>query len=228
MAESKPPAKAAITRSPADQAWFVTFRWQQFRGEARANQLRLLSIGAFYLTHLWQYYGSQGDDARFHLLISLLALGWCTVAAAVHFSLRARFFPAWLPFVSTLADVVFLSLTMCVSVGTRSPLIMAYPLIIAMTSLRFDLRLVRVATVASLVGYLCVAGCSKWPETFGLSAEVERTVPRQFQLMTLVGIGLSGLIIGQAVRSARSAAVEFAGRLEPTDETADNQREVAS
>ncbi|MDH3719207.1 MAG: hypothetical protein OES79_13900, partial [Planctomycetota bacterium] len=71
---------------------------------------------------------------------------------------------------------------------------------------------VRVATVAGMVGYVCLLGCARWPETFGLGSGIDQRVPRYHQLMVLVGIGLCGIIVGQVVRRARSLAEDYARR----------------
>ena len=217
----------STTPSTVDRSWYITQRWQQFEGEARANQLRIVAIGSFYLIHLWSYFSSQGNlpswgflqlgsdvqiDRRFHVLVTLLVMAWCLMAVAVHFSLCARVFPSWLSIASTLGDVLFLTCLLCISSGPRSPLVLGYFLIIPLAALRFSLPLVRVATVAGMVGYVCLLGCARWPETFGLGSGIDQRVPRYHQLMVLVGIGLCGIIVGQVVRRARSLAEDYARR----------------
>lgn len=197
---------------PTDRSWYITERWQQFEGEARANQLRILAIGSFYLIHLWNYFSSASVDTRFHLQVSLLALAWCVTAVAIHLALRARFFPNWLPYASTVLDVVFLTSVLCISTGARSALVLGYLLIISLAALRFSLPLVRTATIASLIGYVCLLGCAKWPETFNLNTTIDLRVPRHHQLLTLAGIALGGIIVGQVVRRARSLAEDYARR----------------
>ena len=210
--------------SSVDRSWFITRRWQQFEGEARANLLRIIAIGVFYLIHLWHYLSSQGKlpnwgflqlgeagevDWQFHMLVTLLALAWITLAAAVHMALRARMFPSWLPTVSTVGDVLFLTSVLCVSAGPRSPLVVGYFLVIALAALRFDLKLVRLATIGAALGYVCVLGVAKWPERFGRDAEVDLTVPRFHQLVFLAALVLTGVIVGQVVRRL---AEEYAAR----------------
>lgn len=212
---------------PADRPWFITKRWQQYEGEARANLLRIAGIGTFYLIHLWNYFSSQGKlpnwgflqlaeqgevDRRFHLMVSLLALAWVMLAAAVHLALRSRVFPAWLPAVSTLADVLFLTSVLIISSGPHSPLVSCYFLVIAISALRFDLTLVRLATIGAMIGYVCVLGVAKWPATFGRDATVDITVPRYQQLVTLAAIGLTGVVIGQVIRRVRRLAEDYARR----------------
>jgi len=218
----------SASASSDDRSWYIAERWQQYEGEARANLLRIASIGAFYLIHLWNYFSSQGKlpdwgflqlakageiDRRFHVMVTLLALAWIALAAAVHLSLRARVFPGWLPTASTVVDVLFLSGVLCISSGPRSPLVVGYFLIIALAALRFSLPLVRIATVGVMVGYVGVLGCAKWPATFGLATEVEMTVPRFHQLVVLVGLGLTGIVVGQVIRRVRRLAGDYARRL---------------
>ena len=101
---------------------------------------------------------------------------------------------------------------LCISTGPRSALVAGYFLVIAMSVLRFDLGLVRLATIGAMVGYVCVLGVAKWPATFGRDAAVEITVPRYHQLMTLAALGLTGIILGQVVRRVRRLAKEYAER----------------
>ena len=202
------------SQSP-DHSWYITRRWQQYEGEARANLLRIIAIGTFYLIHLWNYFSSQGKlpnwgflqlaeageiSRRFHVMVTFLALAWILLAAVVHLSLRDRVFPKWLPLVSTLCDVLFLTSILIVSSGPQSPLLVGFFLVIALAALRFDLQLVRFATVAVMIGYLCVLGYAKWPETFGGDGKADYTVPRYEQLVILAGLALAGIIIGQVVR----------------------------
>ncbi len=211
----------------ADRSWYITQRWQQYAGEARVNLLRIASVGIFYLIHLWHYFGTAGKlpnwgvlqlskeavvDERFHTLVTLLALAWVMLAAAVHICLQMRHFPAWLPYASTAGDLVFLTGMLSIASGPRSALVAGYFLIVAMTALRFDLKLVRLATIGGMVGYLCVLGVAKWPATFGREATLDISVPRYHQLMTLAALALTGIIIGQAVRRVRFMAEEFAQR----------------
>ena len=210
-----------------DRPWYIVQRWQQYEGEARANLLRIAAIGTFYLIHLWNYFSSQGRlpnwgflqlaeagevDQRFHVMVTLLALAWIALAAAVHISLRARVFPTWLPSVSTLVDVLFLTGVLCIASGPRSPLIVGYFLIIAMASLRFSLPLVRIATVGAMFGYVALLGCAKWPATFGLASDFDHSVPRFHQLVVLAGLGLTGIVVGQVIRRVRLLAEDYAER----------------
>ncbi len=221
-----------MSRTEQNQPWHITQRWQQYEGEARANLLRIIAIGTFYLIHLWTYFSSQGKlpewgflqlagdaeiDRRFHVMVTLLALAWTMTAFAVHFALRQRYFPRWLSVASTLCDAVFLTSVLSISSGPRSPMVVGYFLIIILAALRLSLPLVRLATVASAIGYIVIQGVAKWPETFGHATGVNLQVPRYHQLVVLVAIALSGILVGQIVRRTRRMAEDYAQRLSRQD-----------
>lgn len=218
---------SADVDSAGDRAWFIAQRWQEFEGEARANLLRIAAIGTFYLLHWWNYLSSQGKlprwgvlelaeagtvDRKFHLMATLVALAWTLAAAGVHLCLRNRVFPRWLPAASTTVDLVMLTSVLCISTGPRSPLVVGYFLVIALAALRFNVDLVRLATIGAAAGYLCVLGMAKWPARFGRDAELDVRVPRYQELVVLAAIVLCGVFVGQVVRRARPLAEEYAER----------------
>jgi hypothetical protein len=210
-----------------DRAWYITQRWQQYEGEARANLLRVTAIGAFYLLHLWNYLGSQGKlpnwgfleldkvgavDRRFHILATLLALSWAMAAAAVHLCLRHQIFPRWISAASTTIDLFMLTSVLCISNGPQSPLVVGYLLIIVLAALRFSLPLVRWTTAGAVLGYVCVLGVAKWPERFGRDLATDIRVPRYEELVMLAGIAFCGVFVGQIVRRTRPLAEDFCQR----------------
>ncbi|MBL9161177.1 MAG: hypothetical protein JNL18_00385 [Planctomycetaceae bacterium] len=219
-------------QSAGDRAWYIAQRWQQYHGEARANLLRIAAIAVFYSLHLWNYLASQGRlpawsvlklsepgaiDRRFHLLATLLALAWAAVAAMVLLCLRNRVFPRWMSAATTCVDVVMLTCVLGIANGPRSPLTVGYFLIIVLAALRFSLPVVRLATAASVAGYVCTLGVAKWPERFGREAAVDLSVPRFEQLVMLAAIALCGVFAGQVVRQSRQVAGEYA-RLRSAEE----------
>lgn len=204
------------------RTWYIVQRWQEYAGEARANLLRIVAVGSFYAIHLLNYYQvnlgllqlgeTGGGDRQFHLSITALAVAWTMLALAVHLCLRQQFFPAWLKFVSTGGDLLLLTSVLYVAGGPRSPLVAGYFLVIALATLRFNLPLVRFATLAAMAGYLCLLGCDRWPEIFRPGGGAFERLPRYHQLMVLLAIGLTGVVLGQVVRRAPVLAEEFAAR----------------
>jgi hypothetical protein len=213
-------------QSSAGRSWFITQRWQLYEGEARANLLRIIAVGTFYIIHLLHYFAGEsgflefGDGPavtdRFHLLVTLLAVTWTMLSVGILLCLRNRIFPWWLPYFSTCCDIVLLTSVLYLANGPKSPLIVGYFLLIALAALRFSLPLVRLATVGSVLGYICLLGCAKWPETFGLG-QADIRVPRYHQLIVLAAIALCGIMLGQVIRRIGRIFQEYAERSADAD-----------
>src|ERR1700720_2838791 len=102
-----------------DRAWYIVGRWREYQGEGRANLLRIVGIAAFYSVELANYRGFrlgffemprlESVDRPFHLAVTALAVAWTMTALAVQICLGRRVFPASLKFLSTGADIVFLT-----------------------------------------------------------------------------------------------------------------------
>jgi hypothetical protein len=82
--------------------------------------------------------------------------------------------------------------------------------IIALAALRFSLGLVWFSTLGAMAGYWLLVGLedaktSSWFDN-------KHAVPIVTQLVTLLSLGLTGIVIGQVVRRVRNLAEEFARR----------------
>lgn len=206
--------------STADRQWYIVGRWQEYEGEGRANLLRIIGIAAFYGIELANYHGlklgflhmpkAEGITREFHAAATALAVAWTMVALGVHLCLRRQIFPAALKFVSTGCDLLLLTSILMLADGPRSPLVAVYFLIIALAPLRFNLPLVRFASIGAMLGYLTLLGHDKW---FRIPRP-DALVPRYHQLIVLVALGLTGVLLGQVIRRVHAMAEEYARRLE--------------
>jgi len=198
-----------------DRQWYIVGRWQEYEGESRANLLRIAGIGAFYLVELANYYGLPLPwfempaivDRPFHQAVTGLAMVWTVVALVIHMCLQHRVFPALLKYVSTACDLALLTAILMVADGPRSPLVIGYFLVIALSTLRFSLPLVRFAAAGSMAGYLLLLGYARWGTTRDLR------VPRYEQIIFLLGLALSGIVLGQVLRRLREVADDYAARV---------------
>jgi hypothetical protein len=147
---------------------------------------------------------------EFHQVVTALAIAWIMVALATMVCLRAQILPAGLKYATTLSDVVLLTTILTVADGPRSSLVVGYFLIIVASALRFQERLVWCSTLASMGGYLFLAGFARW------YAAPDRglTVPRYQQLILLLALALAGITLGQVIRRVRALAEEFSARLD--------------
>ena len=209
--------RAATDSAQADRQWFIVGRWQEYAGEARANLLRIAAIGAFYVIELVNYHGldlgplqmPSTVDQQFHATVTAVTVAWVLVALATLLCLRIHIFPAALKYLTTGCDVVLLTTILTVADGPRSPLVVGYFLIIVLSTLRFQLRLVWCATLGSLAGYLFLNGYARW----FAAADRQLSVPRYQQLIVLLALALTGITLGQVIRRVRALAEEFSQRL---------------
>jgi hypothetical protein len=210
---------APDTSSPNWQ-WFVVGRWQEFAGEARANLIRVVAVGAFYILELVNFYaiGQQSEEyVAFHRAATALAVAWTLLSLGVLLCLKRQIFPPALKYISTAADIVLLT-CLALSVegvtgGPASPLVFIYFLIIALAGLRFSLPLVWMATLGSMLAYVALVAAFDLRE-HGQWFDDNHAVPPIEQLMVLLSLALVGVIVGQIVRRVRVMAEDFRTRMQ--------------
>src|SRR3954471_2492564 len=92
--------------------------------------------------------------------------------------------------------------------GPRSPLVVLYFLVIAMSPLRLSLRLVYATTAGAMLSYLCLLAHYAW-YVVGFRkyyATPEMRIPRSEEAVYLIALFVAGLLAGQVVRQARRLA----------------------
>jgi hypothetical protein len=201
----------------ADQSWFIATRWEQYQAEGRANLLRLIALALFYAVEVVRYYGVPLDflelppagpnEAAVHWAIASITVLWVIEAAVVAWLLRVRFFPRSLPYASTAADLVLLTMVLMLGHGPQSPLLVAYFVVVAMAALRVDLPLLWFAAGGAAAGYLFLLGYARW-----YAPERNLRVPRFYELLFLVALALTAVVLGQLVRRVRRLAADYARR----------------
>jgi hypothetical protein len=205
---------------PGDQTWFIANRWNQYQAEGRVNLLRLVAVVLFYLVEVVRHYGvpldwlelppAGPDDALFHwAAVSLTAL-WVILAGVVAWMLRERFFPRWLPYASTAADLVLLTTVLMLGHGPKSPLLAAYFVVLAMAALRLDLPLLWFGAGGAALGYLFLLAYARF-----YAPERDLRVPRFHEALFLLALALTAVVLGQLVRRVRRMATEYARQCTP-------------
>lgn len=195
---------------PDDRSWYIVERWQEYAGEGRANLLRVLALLIFYAVQWYQFaVVDVGSDASrvFHRQATLIVVAWLFVCLAVLLCLQRQIFPPMVKYLSTLADVLLLTLLAHLAGGPSSPIIQIYYLIIAMAALRFSVPLVWFSALACVGGYWGVVGLSD-----DVWFDENHATPVIPQIVTIACLGLAGIITGQVVRVTRALANEFAAR----------------
>lgn len=203
------------TREPTNQSWYVVSRWQEYEGEGRVNLLRVLAVAGFYAVQLVHFLGFSDHspaEQQFHRYATLLAAAWLFVCFGILIALQRRFFPFYLKYVTTLADLLLVSALASLGNGPASPLTNVYFIVLAAAALRLSLPLVWFATPVTMVCYLSLVALKdgKWFD------EVHST-PVVNQLAMLLSLLLTGIVLGQVVRRARWLAEDYARRSPQTD-----------
>lgn len=210
---------ATATVNSNQRQWYIVGRWQEYDGESQANLLRMVAIGSLYIVELLRFYvfeKASPDHMPFHRQATIIALAWSLVGMAIWLCLRLRIFPAALKYVSTGCDILLLTALAALNrPGPFSPLVLGYFLIVAMSALRFNLVLIWFATLVSMAAYWSLVGIVD-PRWF----DADHAVPVGRQLVTLVSLGLTGIVIGQVVRRVHGIASEYAQRLSAAEKTA--------
>jgi hypothetical protein len=210
---------ATATATIRERQWFIVGRWQEYEGESRANLLRTIAIGAFYIVELLRFYvfeKANPGQLLFHRHATTVAVAWTMVALAILLCLRLRIFPAALKYASTACDILLLTAVAALNEpGPFSPLVMGYFVIIALSAMRFSLGLVWFSTVGSMLGYWSLVGLVdiKW-------FDADHAVRPAVQLVTLLSLALTGIVIGQVVRRVKGMAREYADRIAAVEKAA--------
>lgn len=196
--------------------WEAVNRGLEFEGEERANLLRILAVGAFYGVQLVTHYSAARDsDAlapsavsspEFHVRVTFLAAVWILLALGLFLALRNRIFPPALKYVSTAADLLLLTSVLLVADGPRSPMVVGFFVIVALSALRFRQRLVWCATLGAIGLYLAINVQATHFSTRAIA------IPAYQQAFLIVGLLLEGVILGEVVRKVRRTSELFAIR----------------
>lgn len=181
-------------------------RWQEYEGESRANLFRIAGIGIFYCIELANYWAGV-VDRPFHQAVTALALTWAMVGLGVLFCLTRHVFPASLKFLSVGADLLLLTVILMLADGPKSPLVVAYFLLIVLATLRFSLRLIWFTSIGSILSYIFVLGYARW------FTERDIHVARYQQAIVLLALALTGIVLAQVIRRVREIALDYAARV---------------
>ena len=99
----------------------------------------------------------------------------------------------------TVGDLFWLTALLACSVGPAGVMVVGYLLIIVMAGLRFDLRLIQLTTLLTIIAYVVLLGLVRWP--FGLVKDLAlESIPRYKQLMFGLALLFCGVLTGQLVR----------------------------
>lgn len=197
----------------ADRQWFIVRRWQTYASEMRVLLLRVIAVVVLYGCQVAHFLSLGEDGQAANLTFQRIATGAAVLLIVVSFLvlllILKRILPVWLPFLTTLVDLFAVALLTGIAGGPMATsLTGAFYLVIAMAGLRFDLRLVWLATLGAMVAYMGTVGAvdESW-------FDADHAVPLVQQGVSLACLGGTGIVVGQIVRLARPLAQQYHDRL---------------
>lgn len=195
----------SAVQDPSAIAVTVARRVYAIEAEARINLLRLVGVAVFFTLHVVNRAFVGLDAGRvvdlggtkvpvFDTVAISVAVAWAGAAGAVLLLLRTRFVSRVVGPMVTLADVLFLSILVLVGNGPTSPMLYAFPLVIAVTGLRGRSADVWLATVATTAAYgLAIGAALRFHPSF--------MPPTHHILFVVASLGLMGLVTDLGVGS---------------------------
>jgi len=201
----------------ADRQWFIVRRWQTYASELRVLLLRVVAVIVLYgcqvMHHLSLDEAGQVANLSFQRVATGAAVLLIVVSLLVLLLVLKRILPVWLPFATTIVDLLAIASLVGIAGGPMATsLTGAFYLVIAMAGLRFDLRLVWLATLGAMAAYLGTVGVvdDSW-------FDADHAVPVVQQGVALACLGGTGIVVGQIVRLARPLAQQYHDRLEQAE-----------
>lgn len=196
-----------------DRQWFIVRRWQTYASELRVLLLRVISVVVLYGCQIAHHLSLTEEGQALNLSYQRVATGVAVllvvVSLLVLLLVMKRIMPMWLPYLTTIVDLLAIAVLVGMAGGPlATSLTGAFFLVIAMAGLRFDLRLVWLATLGSMAAYMGTVGVvdDTW-------FDADHVVPLVQQGVALACLGGTGIVVGQIVRLARPLAQQYHERL---------------
>ncbi len=197
MTEPQVPETVALTD------WWLFRRVQEVEAAGRVNLVRAAAVTLFAVAHWIQWLSLKQAPSKaemaWHNSVTPLVIAGLALSAGVFLALRLRLYPPLGKYLTTVGDLALVTGVGLAGEKAASGIVVAYLLVIAMTYLRFSLRLVSTATAGSLIGYLALVGAAD-PIWF----DANHVTPVERQLVTLFTIVLSGVVGGFICSMAKS------------------------
>jgi predicted Ser/Thr protein kinase len=141
------------------RAWQRLWRWSQ---REAALSVRIVAVLLFYLVECVDYFLLGEREARFHTIASVIVPTWIAGSILFHQLLK---WPGWEQFARygwAALDVVAFTATLLAAAGARSPSLIVYGLLVVLSALWLQRRLIWWTALLSALGYLLLAIDAHW------------------------------------------------------------------
>lgn len=170
-------------------------RRESWAGDWKANRIRLAAVSIFTANELVNYHVLHVVDLRFHIGSLLIVALWVVATALFTILLREHIWPRAVSYVIVSTDLLLLTWLLFLADGPRSPLVVLYFLIIALSGVRVDPAVCLFTGAAATLGYGAVLEFTKLQKP-------ELLVPPTHAVIVALSLLLMGVIMAHLVGRA--------------------------
>jgi len=163
-------------------------RKETWAGDVKANFIRMVGLALFTINEILNYHVFHAVDKKFHVGSILVILIWFIAAIDFHIVLRRHWLARATPYLMPSLDLFLTTWLLFLADGPRSPLVVIYFLIIALSGARLNPAVVLYTAGAASFGYLSV-----WD--FTKHQKPEYLVPVYHLVIVILALWLMGIII---------------------------------
>jgi hypothetical protein len=172
-------------------------RREAWAADRRSNAIRLAAVGVFVINEFINYHLLKVVDLRFHVGSLLIAGIWVLSTGLFTILLREHIWPRAISYVIVSTDVLLLTWLLLLADGPKSPLLVLYFLVIALSGTRVDPKVCLYTAGAAALGYGAVLEFTK-------RQKPEFLVPPYHAVIVALALLLMGVVMAHLVGRALS------------------------
>jgi hypothetical protein len=172
-------------------------RREAWAADRRSNVIRLAAVGVFTVNEFINYHLLKVVDLRFHVGSLLIAGIWVLCTGLFTILLREHIWPRAISYVIVSTDVLLLTWLLLLADGPKSPLVVLYFLVIALSGTRVDPKVCLYTGAAAAFGYGAVLEFTK-------RQKPEFLVPPYHAVIVALALLLMGMVMAHLVGRALS------------------------
>ncbi len=152
---------ASLPSKLQDLPWNLLRRHLELGALWNSGLVRIVAVIAFYaIQTVWYFNQPEHTQAlkTFQLQVTLICGVWVAGGVLLLSAIAYRQLPSGLRYLISISDVSLLTAAALCGTKAESQLIFAYPILIVLSVLCFEARLVALTTVLSIAGYMTLVG----------------------------------------------------------------------
>jgi hypothetical protein len=187
-----PSVSETLRTAPRPERVLWLQRRETWAGDRKTNRIRLAAVGLFTVNELVNYHVLHVVDLRFHVASLLVVALWVLATALFAVLLREHILPRATSYVIVSTDVLLLTWLLFLGDGPRSPLVVLYFLVLALSAVRLDSAVCLFTAAAAALGYGAVLEFTK-------RQKPELLVPPYHAVIVALALLLMGIVMAHLV-----------------------------